>query len=146
MKGVLGEYGMLILVVIVTSIIAIFSFGSQSGGVREQASSIRPRQNLKAGNNMTQLRKVLEKDDPTLEIETQKLKAGNKYEWTQFVTNAADADGRELEVKVNGVTDPDGKERKELETIVKKGMYTVVYQVTDQEGLVTKKQVGFVAD
>lgn len=146
MKGVVGEYGMLVIVMIIASVMAVYSFGSQSGSVRDQVAFIQPKQTLTAGNNMNQLKYILEKANPELEIQTQKLTAGERYCWMQFVIKAVDADGQKLEVALMSVTGPDKTERNELETVVQKGTYTVTYRVADQDGLTTEKQVYFVAD
>lgn len=146
MKGIVGEYGMLVLAVIAASIIAVYSFGTQQGGIREQAASIRPRPQLKAGTNISELQEILNKEPPQLEILTPKLTAGKTYAWMEFVKKAEDSDGQRLAVEIECVAGFDGTEREETETTVQKGTYMVTYCVRDQYGLATKKQVCFVAD
>ena len=146
MKRVIGEYGMIVIAAVVASVIAIFGFGGQSSGFLRQIASVRPQPHLKTGSNLEQLKMVIDRNPPILEIQVQKLRAGERYFWAQFVSNAVDADGRKLEAEIICVVDPKGQERKESETIVEKGMYIVTYQITDRLGLSAKKEVCFAAD
>lgn len=132
MKTVLGEYGRLIILIIVSAGILAYFFGA---GFRRQIAEIRPKETLKAISQSEELKIQQTAEKQTLTVKTEKLRTGECYDLLSFCTESYGRENDRFRVEVVQIIDPEGvdliaEKQNDPEQFVpeEKGIYEVVYQ------------------
>lgn len=146
MGSIIKEYGKIIVVVLLLAGLLSFLIGSKKAGLLDMLSAAEPKAEVKNQNNVDLLVEESKRLPPVLVIKTGKLTVGIRYQFSQFVTEAHDMEGTQLEVVIMKIIGPGGMVIDADPIVAIKGTYKVTYRIVDAHGLQTKKTVCFVAD
>jgi len=155
MKSFMGEYGRMIIVIVIAVPILFYLFRTGDYGFQGQISEAKPQETVKS--EVPNVDESAFRKKPTLEVQAKKLVVKQSYDLLshEFVTKCVNHDGTELTPEVTKIVYQKvaGSEETFLEassslTPDKKGTYKVTYSVRDPQVLKlrTEKTVLFVAD
>lgn len=157
MKMMLGEYGKLIVLVILLGSMILILFGTGEGGLPGMIKSARPEASLKDNDSFSLAQSIFSRKPPELSVKVKKLYRGQEYnllDAESFYIEAKTAGGEEPEVSVIKVTDPKLKDITK-EVLPEKfmpalsGEYRIVYRAAETYlGSIktTEKEYNFIAD
>lgn len=155
MKGFVGEYGRIAIVIVIAVPILLFLFSTGSNSFQGQISEAKPQETVKS--EVPDVDESAFRKKPTLEIQKKKLAVNQTYDLlsNEFVIKCVNHDGTKLTPKVTKIVYQNfaGSEETVIEassflTPDKKGTYKVTYFVRDPQvlKLKTEKTVLFVVD
>lgn len=137
MKALIGEYGRIILLVIVSVGVILFLFGRNQTGFLGMLHEAKPIANVGNDDSIQLVDDLSKREVPLLSIKTPKLSVNKTYnllDKTFFNIKAFNADGEEMPVSIVSVK-KDGSEIKdtiELDKFhPKKGSYHVTYHTEE---------------
>lgn len=148
MKSWIGEYGKIVIMAIMLSVLFLFLWDRTETGFLGSVSKARPESFLKEADNVEVLVQQKPRPAPTLTVKMSKLKYQECYnllKGEEISASAWDADGKELPVCVTKLTAPDGSSLEESldpESFWanQRGVYEITYQTTENyQGSYVKK-------
>lgn len=113
MKTVLGEYGKIIILVILLSGLLVFLFGRREKDFLGLLSVTKPREMLGKKDNFMLSQDILQRRRPTLFVKVKKLKKGQSYNMLDsgtFLLDAKNEDGKEVIISLVKLVDPEQKD------------------------------------
>ncbi|CUX20707.1 hypothetical protein BN3456_00435 [Clostridium sp. C105KSO13] len=157
MKTMLGEYGKLIILVILLGGMIPLLMGTGKGSLTGMIKNVRPAATLKDKDSYPLAESILSRKPPELSVKAKKLYRGQVYNLLDaeaFLIKVKTDGGEAAKVSVTKVTDPKEKDiTKEVDPEkfmpVLPGKYRIVYRVADSflgSTKTTEKEYSFIAD
>jgi hypothetical protein len=153
MKSLIGQYGKIIIVVLAAMGILIFAIGQGTGSF--QSLLPKPVASMGKEDSQKELSEIINRPSPMLSVSVNRLNAGTVYNLLDkdyFKIKATNADGKALDVSVQKIVGPDGKDVSVESADVftpDKGVYKVTYYTEEIYQTLTKstdKTYTFVSD
>ncbi len=135
MKGLLGEYGRVVIVLSAVLGILAFLLGAGAGSFSQIIK--KPEASYGKQDSEAIVDDIQDREPPTLEIQGMKLSAGSIYDLSDtglMGISARNADGQELPVTVHEITDKEGRKMDPGSAdyfMPERGMYRVVYHTEE---------------
>ena len=157
MKTILGEYGKLVVLVILLGIMLPVLLGTGEGSFIGMINNIRPAATLKDNDSFSLAASIFCRKPPKLSVKVKKLCTKQEYDLLNtesFYIEARTAEGENAEVSVIKITDPRLNDITN-EVVPEKfipllpGEYRVVYRAVDSyhgSTKTTEKEYTFIAD
>ena len=153
MKSFLGEYGKIIILTVALIGILAFVFGNSDEQLMGMLRKAKPKATVENQDNSGSVGDITSREPPILTIEKRKFRVGNTYNLLDG-TEARNADGQYLPVKIEKIVNPENKEITEIVDIQNfvpewSGSYQITYSAEETYMTVkkkTEKTMVFVAD